>query len=58
MVWEAAPGRGGGKPIVRLTAAMLPVAMLMVTRRIIDSIYVVTSHQTEIARGILGSGGA
>jgi ATP-binding cassette, subfamily B, bacterial len=54
MVWEAAPGIVAASLAVRLTAAVLPVAMLLVTRRIIDAIYVVTSHQTKLAPGFWG----
>jgi ATP-binding cassette subfamily B protein len=54
MVWEAAPGVVGASLAIRLTAALLPVAMLMVTRRIIDAIYVVTSHQAKLPGGFWG----
>jgi ATP-binding cassette subfamily B protein len=54
MVWEAAPGVVAASLLIRLTAALLPVAMLMVTRRIIDAIYVVTSHQTKLPAGFWG----
>ena len=54
MVWEAAPGVVAASLMIRLTAALLPVAMLMVTRRIIDAIYVVTSHQTKLPGGFWG----
>jgi ATP-binding cassette subfamily B protein len=54
MVWEAAPGVVAASLLIRLTAAMLPVAMLMVTRRIIDAIYIVTSHQTKLPGGFWG----
>ena len=54
MVWEAAPGVVAASLFFRLTAAMLPVAMLMVTRRIIDAIYIVTSHQTKLPGGFWG----
>jgi ATP-binding cassette subfamily B protein len=54
MVWEAAPGVVAASIFFRLTAAVLPVAMLMVTRRIIDAIYVMTSHQTKLPGGFWG----
>jgi ATP-binding cassette, subfamily B, bacterial len=54
MVWEAAPGMVAASLFFRLTAAVLPVAMLMVTRRIIDAIYVVTSHHTKLPGGFWG----
>src|ERR1700681_2991969 len=54
MVWEAAPGVVAASLTFRLTAAVLPVAMLMVTRRIIDAIYIVTSHQTKLPGGFWG----
>ena len=47
MVWEAAPGVVAASLSFRLTAALLPLGMLMVTRRIIDAIYIVTSHHTQ-----------
>jgi len=54
MVWEAAPGVVAASIFFRLTAAVLPVAMLMVTRRIIDVIYVMTSHHTKLPAGFWG----
>jgi len=54
MVWEAAPGVVAASLSFRLTAAILPVAMLMVTRRIIDAIYVATSHQSKLPGGFWG----
>src|ERR1700686_1471864 len=54
MVWDAAPGVVAASLLIRLTAAVLPVAMLMVTRRIIDAIYIVTSHQTKLPGGFWG----
>jgi ATP-binding cassette subfamily B protein len=54
MVWEAAPGVVAASVTIRLTAALLPVAMLMVTRRIIDAIYVVTSNHTKLPGGFWG----
>jgi ATP-binding cassette subfamily B protein len=54
MVWEAAPGMVAASLFFRLTAAVLPVAMLMVTRRIIDAIYAVASHQSKLPAGFWG----
>jgi ATP-binding cassette subfamily B protein len=54
MVWEAAPGVVAASLFFRLTAALLPVAMLMVTRRIIDAIYVVASRQSKLPAGFWG----
>ncbi len=51
MVWEAAPGVVAASLLIRVTAAVLPLGMLMVTRRIIDAIYVVTSHHTKLPSG-------
>src|ERR1019366_1030141 len=51
MVWEAAPGVVAASLSFRLTAAVLPVAMLVVTRRIIDAIYVVTSLHSKLPAG-------
>src|ERR1700676_3277026 len=47
MVWEAAPGVLAATLLIRVTAAVLPLGMLMVTRRIIDAIYVVTSQDRK-----------
>ena len=54
MVWEAAPGVVAASLSCRLTAAVLPVAMLAVTRRIIDAIYLVVSHQAKLPVGFWG----
>jgi ATP-binding cassette subfamily B protein len=54
MVWEAAPGVVTASLACRVTAAVLPVGMLMVTRRIIDAIYVVTSQHTPLHSGFWG----
>jgi ATP-binding cassette subfamily B protein len=51
MVWEAAPGVVAASVSIRLAAALLPVGMLMVTRRIIDAIYIVTSQHTLLPVG-------
>jgi ATP-binding cassette subfamily B protein len=54
MVWEAAPGTVTTSLFCRLSAAMLPLAMLVVTRRIIDDIYLVASHQAKLPAGFWG----
>ena len=54
MVWEAAPGVVAASLTCRLAAAMLPLGMLLVTRRIIDAIYVVTSQHTKLPGGFWG----
>lgn len=54
MVWEAAPGVVSASVAIRLTAALLPLGMLMVTRRIIDAIYVVTSHRAALPASFWG----
>jgi ATP-binding cassette subfamily B protein len=54
MVWEASPGVLAASILIRITAALLPLAMLMVTRRIIDSIYVVTSQHSKLSAGFWG----
>jgi ATP-binding cassette subfamily B protein len=51
MVWDAAPGVVASSLFFRFMAAVLPITMLGVTRRIIDSIYVVTSHQMPLSGG-------
>jgi len=54
MVWESAPKIVSASLFCRLVAAVLPVGMLMVTRRIIDAIYIVTSHHTPLSVGFWG----
>jgi ATP-binding cassette, subfamily B, bacterial len=54
MVWEAAPGVVAASVMIRLMAAVLPLGMLMVTRRIIDAIYIVTSQHTKLPTGFWG----
>src|SRR6202035_3171932 len=54
MVWEAAPGVVSASLLIRLTAALLPLGMLIVTRRIIDSIYALTAHHTALPHGFWG----
>ena len=48
MVWESAPGVVVSSLCFRLVAALVPLAMLAVTRKIIDSIYAFTSHHTQL----------
>jgi ATP-binding cassette subfamily B protein len=48
MVWESAPTAVVAGFLLRLTTALIPVAMLAVTRVIIDSIYALTSHHTAL----------
>jgi ATP-binding cassette, subfamily B, bacterial len=54
MVWEAAPGVVAASLFFRVTAAVLPLGMLVITRRIIDAIYLVTSHQSKLPAGFWG----
>jgi ATP-binding cassette subfamily B protein len=51
MVWDAAPGVVASSVLFRLMAAVIPITMLGVTRKIIDSIYGVTSHQKPLSSG-------
>ena len=48
MVWESARVTVTATFLLRLSTALIPVAMLAVTRSIIDSIYVLTSHQRAL----------
>src|ERR1700730_16610307 len=48
MVWAAAPVVVTSSLACRLLAAMVPLAILAVTRLIIDSIYRLTSHHTPL----------
>src|ERR1022692_2753382 len=48
MVWAAAPLVLFSSLVCRLLAALIPLAMLMVTRQIIDSIYHLTSNHTPL----------
>jgi ATP-binding cassette subfamily B protein len=50
MVWESAPKAVAASLFLRLTISLIPVAMLAVTRVIIDSIYALTSHHTPLPR--------
>src|ERR1700692_2239129 len=54
MVWEAAPGVVTASLLIRVTAAVLPLGMLMVTRRIIEAIYVVISGHRKLPSGFWG----
>jgi ATP-binding cassette, subfamily B, bacterial len=51
IVWNAAPGIVTSTLLFRLLAAVIPISLLAVTRRIIDSIYQVTTHQQPLSRG-------
>jgi len=48
MVWEAAPKVIISSLIFRVTAALLPLAVLAVTRVIIDDVYGFTTHQRSL----------
>ena len=48
MVWKAAPGVVASSIFLRLLAALVPLAILAVTKVIIDSIYNLTSHHTAL----------
>jgi len=52
MVWEAAPGVVAASLFCRLTAAVLPITMLLVNRRIIDDI--VKSTHSNLPTGFWG----
>jgi ATP-binding cassette subfamily B protein len=47
-VWEAAPAVVVGEAIARVTVALIPLSMLIVTRSIIDAIYAYKAHQTPL----------
>ncbi len=47
-VWEAAPSVVVGEAIARVTVALIPLSMLIVTRSIIDAIYAYKAHQTPL----------
>src|SRR6202043_3756102 len=51
IVWNAAPGIVTSTLLFRLLAAVIPISLLAVTRRIIDSIYQVTTHQQPLSHG-------
>jgi ATP-binding cassette subfamily B protein len=48
MVWDAAPNVVIGSLICRVTAALIPLATLAVTKVVIDSIVDVTAHQRSL----------
>jgi ATP-binding cassette subfamily B protein len=48
MVWKAAPGIVASSIFLRLLAALIPLAILAVTKVIIDSIYSLTSHHAAL----------
>lgn len=48
LVWEASPGIVLANVLVRLLVSLLPLAMLAVTKVIIDSIYLYTAHHTPL----------
>jgi len=48
MLWESSPPAALSSIVLRLLAALVPVALLGVTRAIIDSIYSLTSRQTAL----------
>lgn len=50
MVWEAAPLAVASSLLLRLGISLVPVALLAVTRFIIDSIYALTSHQQALPK--------
>src|SRR4029077_11706644 len=48
MVWEAAPAAVASSLSLRLVISLIPVAMLAITRVIIDSIYGLTSQHKAL----------
>jgi ATP-binding cassette, subfamily B, bacterial len=50
MVWEAAPKVIASSIILRVSAALLPLAVLAVTKVIIDAVYVYTTHTGGLPR--------
>jgi len=48
MVWEAAPAAVASSLFLRLIISLIPVAMLAITRVIIDSIYGLTSQHRAL----------
>ena len=48
MVWEAAPAAVASSLFLRLIISLIPVAMLAITRVIIDSIYALTSQHRPL----------
>jgi ATP-binding cassette subfamily B protein len=51
MVWEAAPGIVASSLLFRLMAGLVPIALLAITRRVIDAIYLVSSSQKPLIHG-------
>ena len=51
IIWDAAPGVVVWSLMFHLLAALIPILMLDVTRKIIDAIYVVISHREHLAGG-------
>src|SRR5580700_3490134 len=49
MVWESSPKIVSASVSCRIVAALVPLAMLAVTRSIIDSIYALSSHRTPLS---------
>ena len=49
MVWKAGPGVVAAHMFFRLIAAVIPIVMLGITRKIIDFIYAVISHQRPVS---------
>ena len=49
MVWRAGPGVVAAHMFFRLIAAVIPIVMLGITRKIIDFIYAVISHQRPLS---------
>jgi ATP-binding cassette, subfamily B, bacterial len=47
-VWEAAPAVVVGEAVARVTVALIPLSMLIVTRSIIDAIDAYKAHQTPL----------
>jgi ATP-binding cassette subfamily B protein len=48
MVWQSGPGIVGSNIFLRILAALIPVAMLAVTRLIVDNVMAVASHQEPL----------
>src|SRR5579872_588148 len=51
IVWDSAPGVVVSSLLFHLLAAMIPILILDITRKIIDTIYVVISHRTPLPGG-------
>src|SRR5665213_3503356 len=50
MVWDAAPGVVVASSICRLVAALVPLAVLAVTKYVIDSINLFAKHQQPLSK--------